>query len=201
MNSTNRFLNRGLVFLVGLVLLVAGGAVAAGALIPSVQKSVSTGAKDASGPTGDALSGGQPWILWVTAAVALVLIVLLLWFVFRQGHGRTSTLLRVDQAAGAGSPTGGTLTVDAKVAQEVLEEALSRDPAIVSVDVVAFEIRKQNVLRVTAHTRRGVSPVAIRASVDRAVREWDELLGAETPVVVQIVGGLRANLSSTARVA
>lgn len=200
MTSTNRFLNRLLVFVVGLVLLLAGGAVAAGALLPAIQKPVTQGADDATKPTADALSGDQPWILWVVAAAALVLILLLLWFVFRQGHGRTSTLLTVASGEGRGTPTGGTVTIDAKVAQQVLEESLSRDASIVSVDVTAFEVKKQNVLRITAQTLRGVSPFEVRKSIDRAVSEWDELLGHETPVVIQIVGGLRSQLSGASRV-
>ncbi|KQQ05999.1 MULTISPECIES: hypothetical protein [unclassified Rathayibacter] len=199
MTTTNRFLNRLLLFVVGLVLLVVGGAVAAGSLLPDVQQTVSTAADDATQPTTDALNG-QPWILWVSAVVALVLILLLVRFIVRQGRGRTSTLLRVGSGSGAGTPTGGSVTIDAKVAEQVLEEALSHDSAIVSVDVTAFEIRQQNVLRVTAHTRRGVSPVQVRRSIDTAVRRWDALLGEETPVVIQIVGGLRSRASSPARV-
>jgi hypothetical protein len=200
MTSTNRFLNRLLVFAIGLVLLLAGGAVAAGALIPDVQKPVADGAKDAQGPTSDALSGGQPWILWVTAAAALVLMLLLPWFIFRQGHGRTSTLVTVESGKGAGSPTGGALTIDAKVAEQVLEEALSREAAVVSVDVTAFEVKKQTVLRVTAQTTRGASPLDVRRKVDRAVSQWDALLGTEVPVVVQIVGGIRSQTTATRRV-
>ncbi|WKK72710.1 hypothetical protein Q0F99_07255 [Rathayibacter oskolensis] len=199
MTTTNRFLNRLLLFVVGLVLLVAGGAVAAGSLLPDVQQTVSTAADDATQPTTDALNG-QPWILWVSAVVALVLILLLVRFIVRQGRGRTSTLLRVGSGSGAGTPTGGSVTIDAKVAEQVLEEALSHDSAIVSVDVTAFEIRRQNVLRVTAHTRRGVSPMQVRRSIDTAVRRWDALLGEETPVVIQIVSGLRSRSSSPARV-
>ena len=101
MTTTNRFLNRLLLLLVGLVLLVVGGAIAVGALLPDVQRTVSTAAEDASGPTSDALSGSQPWILWVTAAAALVQILLLLRFILRQGRGRTSTLLRVATAVPA----------------------------------------------------------------------------------------------------
>jgi hypothetical protein len=200
MTNTNRFLNRLVVFLVGLLLLLAGSAVAAGALVPGVQETVSAGAKDATGPTSRALSGGQPWILWVVAAAALVLILLLLWFVLRQGHGRTSTLLRVTSGRGSGSPEGGTLIIDAKVAEQVLEESLSRNPSIVSVDVTAFEVKKENVLRITAQPVRGTSPVEVRRAIDRAVLEWDALLGTTTPVVIQIVSGLRSQMQGTSRV-
>lgn len=196
MTTTNRFLNRALLFVVGLILLLAGGVVVVGALLPDVQRSVSTAAQDATDPTTQALTG-QPWILWVSAVVALVLILLLVRFIVRQGRGRTSTLVRVSSRGVDGA---GSVVIDAKVAEQVLEEALTRDPSIVSVDVTAFEIRRQNVLRVTAHTRRGVSPVQTRRAVDTAVRRWDALLGEETPVVVQIVSGLRDRLSGAARV-
>jgi hypothetical protein len=199
MNATNRALNRLLVLVVGLVLLAAGGAVAVGALLPDVQQTVSGAASDASGPTSDALSGGQPWILWVVAVACLVLIALLVWFALRQGGGRTGTLLELSEGKGAGSPTGGHLVVDAKVAEQMLEEALSDTAGIVSVDVTAFRVKRQTVLRVTANARKGASPLDVRKAVDRAIEAWDALLGTETPVVVQINGGLRTQLSGATR--
>jgi len=199
MNDTNRGLNRLLVFVVGLVLLLAGAAVAVGALWPDVQQTVSDGASDATGQVTDALSGSQVWILWVTAVVCLVLIVLLIAFVVRQGGGRTSTLLDLSEADDSHSPTGGHVVIDAKVAANVLEEALSNAPGVVSADVVAFRIKGENVLRVTVDARRGASPVDLRRAVDEAVSRWDDLLGTVTPVVVQINGGLRTQMSSATR--
>jgi hypothetical protein len=199
MNDTNRALNRLLVFVVGLVLLVAGAAVAVGALWPDVQKTVSDGASDATGPVTDALSGSQVWILWVTAAVCLVLIVLLVAFVVRQGGGRTSTLIDLSESDGDHSPAGGHVVVDVKVAANVLEEALSRTPGVLAADVVAFRVKGETVLRVTVDARRGASPVDLRRAVDEAVVRWDEMLGTVTPVVVQINGGLRTQMASATR--
>ncbi|PPF76791.1 hypothetical protein C5B96_16320 [Subtercola sp. Z020] len=195
MNSTNRFLNRAFVFVVGLVLLAAGGILAVGALLPDLQQPISQGASDAEGRVSDTFSANA-WILWVTAAAAVVLILLLLWFALRQGRGRTSTLLKLDQKG-----TGGDLIIDAKVAAQVLEDALARQADIVSVDVVAFRVRRENVLRITAHTRRGASPMRVRSVIDEAVSEWDAVLGQTTPVVIQIVSGIRSAMSSTTRVA
>jgi hypothetical protein len=198
MNSTNRALNRIVVFVIGLVLLLAGGAVAVGALLPDVQQTVSQGASDVKGPTTDALTD-QPWILWVVAVVSLVLIVLLAWFALRQGHGQTGMLLTVDEGSRRDQTTGGRLVIDAKVAEQVLEEALADTPGIVSVDVTAFRVKRESVLRVTANARRGVSPTEIRRSIDQAVAHWDGVLGTETPVVIQINGGLRSQMSSATR--
>lgn len=200
MNSTNRFLNRLFIFVTGLVVLAAGAAVSVGALLPDVQKTISDGAESAVRPATDTIDA-WPWILWVAAVVALLLIVILLWFVFRQGRGHTGTLLRVDEESSRNTPTGGSVTLDVKVAAQVLEEALSRNPDVVSVDVTGFRIKNENTLRLTAHSRRGASPVELRRAIDAAVAEWDAALGTSTPIVVQIVSGLRTKLSSTNRVA
>jgi hypothetical protein len=199
MNGTNRALNRLLVFVIGLVLLAGGAAVAVGALWPDVRDTVSGAASDASAPVSDALSGDQVWILWVVAAASLVLILLLVWFALRQGHGQTGELLTVDEGSSRDEPTGGRLVIDAKVAEQVLEEALADTAGIVSIDVTAFRVKGENVLRVTANARKGASPVEIRRSIDQAVSRWDALLGAETPVVIQINGGLRTQMASATR--
>lgn len=200
MNSTNRFLNRLFVFVVGLVVFAAGAAVSAGALLPDVQKNIADNAQSGIGPATDTIDA-QPWILWVVAVVTVLLIVALLWFVFRQGRGHTGTLLRVDEQSSAKTPTGGSVTLDVKVAAQVLEEALSRNPDVVSVDVTGFRVKKENTLRLTAYSRRGASPVELRRSIDAAVAEWDAALGASTPIVIQIVSGLRTKLAGTNRVA
>ncbi|WAB84657.1 hypothetical protein OVN20_03565 [Microcella daejeonensis] len=199
MTSTNRFLNRLFALLVGVILLAAGAALAVGALWPDVQQTASQAAADAVAPATDALSGGAPWILWAVAAGALLLIVLLVVFMLQQGRGRTSTLLDVREGDERGRPTGGHVIIDASVAGAVLREALSTEPGIVSTDVAAFRVRRQTVLRITANARRGTNPVELRRTIDRVVEQWDALLGASVPVVIQIVGGVRSSLSAGTR--
>ncbi|MFP7760826.1 hypothetical protein [Marisediminicola sp. LYQ134] len=201
MNNTNRALNRIVLLLVGLILLAAGAAVAVGALWPGVLETVSSASSNAAEPVSAALGGDQLWILWVVAVASLVLIVVLAWFALRQGHGSTSTLLQLDEGSGQGSPTGGRVVVDAKVAEQVLEEALSQNPGLAAVDVTAFDVRGTTVLRISSDARRGVSPVDIRRSVDDTVKKWDELLGTQIPVVIEINGGLRTRLASPTRLA
>ncbi len=177
MTSTNRFLNRLFALLVGVMLLAAGAALAVGALWPDVQQTVSQAAADAVAPATDALSGGAPWILWAVAAGALLLIVLLVVFMLRQGRGRTSTLLDVREGDERGRPTGGHVIIDASVAGAVLREALSTEPGIVSTDVTAFRVRRQTVLRITANARRGASPSSCVARSTASSAQWDSLLG------------------------
>ncbi|MBF4570526.1 hypothetical protein ITJ57_17300 [Plantibacter sp. VKM Ac-2880] len=199
MNSTNRFLNRFFILVVGLVVLAAGAALSVGALLPDVQRTISENAERAVGPTTDTMDA-QPWILLVAAVAAVVLIVILLWFVLRQGRGHTGTLLQVDEQPTKGTPTGGRVILDVKLAEQVLEEAIGRNPDVVAVDVTGFRIRKQTALRLTVHARRGASPMELRRDIEAAIHEWDAALGTSTPVVVQIVSGLRTRLASTNRV-
>jgi len=198
MNDTNRALNRTFVLVVGLVLLLGGAVVAVGALLPEVQRPVADAAESVTGPTTDALAA-QPWILWVTAAVALVLVLLLLWFVLHRGGGRTGELLVVPlEGERRGS---GSVVVSTKVAAQAVEEALAEEDSIVSVDVVAYDVRGTTVLRVKADARRGASPTDVRRTVESVVERWDAALGQQTPVVVEIAGGLRTSMASPTRLA
>jgi hypothetical protein len=94
MNSTNRALNRVGIALLGLVLLVVGAAVAVAALIPewldrwmSASATADSSASDFLQST--ELGGGESWLLLALPALCVLLIVLLVVFIFRQGLGRT----------------------------------------------------------------------------------------------------------------
>lgn len=195
MNDTNRALNRIFVLVVGLVLLLGGGAVAAGALLPDVRSTVSDAAEQATGPTTDALSGGLPWVLWVTALAALVLVVLLLALVVRQGGGRTGTLTRL-RSQGPSGGVGGDVVVETRTAADAIEAALKEDDAFVSASVSSWRVKGTTVLRVAVDVRKGVSPRDAHGRVDQVVAAWDRVLGQELPVVVQLDGGLRSQLAS-----
>lgn len=195
MNDTNRAVNRLFVLVVGLVMLLGGGVVAVGALLPDVQTAVSDGAEQATGPTTDALSGGLPWVLWVSALAALVLVVLFVALVVRQGGGRTGTLLRVP-SKGSGSGVGGDVVVETKTAAAAIEAALKEDDAFVSSSVGTWRVKGTTVLRVAVDVRKGVSPRDAHGRIDQVVAAWDEVLGEKVPVVVQLDGGLRSQLSN-----
>lgn len=196
MNDTNRGLNRLFVLVVGLVMLLGGGVVAVGALLPDVQTAVSDGAEQATGPTTDALSGGLPWVLWVSALVALVLVVLFVVLVVKQGGGRTGTLVRVPSKGSAKGTVGGDVVVETKTAAAAIEAALKEDDAFVSSSVSSWRVKGTTVLRVAASVRKGVSPRDAHGRIDQVVAAWDEVLGEKVPVVVQLDGGLRSQLSS-----
>ncbi|GAB2452585.1 hypothetical protein HD599_002638 [Conyzicola lurida] len=195
MNDTNRALNRTLIIAVGLLLLLLGTAVAVAAAVPSVLSvwaSTSTTAGDA---LADAVAStpitpdGHSWLLVAGGALALVVAVLLVVFVVRQGRGHTRLL--------AERRDNGVVTVDADVAKSVLETGLAANPGIVSSSVSAYRVRSTPALKIAVSVRRGASPTDIRDYIDRLVTEWDSLLGQETPVLITINSGLSARFAAT----
>jgi len=221
MNNTNRALNRVGLFLIGLVLLAVGGAAAAAAVMPDaldqwkdIAARVETGSADVvKGTTIDGL--GHSWILFVVPVLCLILIVLLVVFIFRQGQGHSRALVteqtNAEQTdaeqtnadttipAAPRGAYGGTVVVDGKVAEQAIQHALDGHPALVSSSVSTYLVGRTPALRITAQVRRGASPQVVREFVDQTVAAWDDVLGREVPVLIQINGGLTTRAARASR--
>lgn len=199
MNTTNRGLNRAWIFLVGLVLIAVGLATALVGLLPAVTDGWRSTAPDVfstvtgwlrSTPLGDT---GTSW-LWIVFVVLLAIaVIVLLAFIFRQGHGRTTRLL-------TDSPTEhGTTVVDARVAEQLLQGALDKHAELVSTHVSTSLVRGESVLNISTTARRGVSPKDVTVMVEESLRALDALLGREIPALLQISGGFRARTTQATR--
>jgi len=199
MTSTRRGLNRLFVFVVGLLLLALGlGAVAVATVpvvrdgwsgtAPSVQRSVD------EAHAASALSPAVSWITVGVLAVLVILALLLIAFVLKQGHGRTGRLLRETREG------EGTTVVDARVAETLLQDALAGRDELVSSHVTTFDVTGTPTLNIAVTARRGVSPRAVARAVDEAVVALDAVLGREVPAYLHISGGFRARTTAPARV-
>jgi hypothetical protein len=216
MNNTNRALNRLGIALFGLVLLVAGAAIAVVAAMPDLLRTVQHSAADIDRTSSDAfadtpLTGvgssaadtGRSWILLIVIAVAVVLIVLLLIAIFRQGHGRTGRLVSKTSDAGSGSSKdadSGRIIVDSAVAEKSITTALKHYPGIASAGVTTYSVKGVPTLSISVSARRGVSPRDIRDHVHAVVERWDQTLGETTPVLLRINGGFVSRTSKAVRV-
>jgi hypothetical protein len=196
-NNTNRVLNRLFLFLVGLLGLVIGGGLIAVAVVPAITavytdtaptvSDAVTGALQASPVFGSAVS----WISAGVVAVLLLLIVLLLAFALRQGRGHTGTLVT------EGTADGDTTIVEAKVAEQAIEDALATHPQLIASSVSAYRVNSEPVLKVSVTARRGVSPVEAAALVEETLHAFDSLLGTSIPALVLVGGGMRARVTNT----
>jgi len=174
-NATNRGLNRTLLLVVGIVLLVVGAAVATAAAVPDWLAVWIDGVASVD----LAFDPSQPATLAIVLAVCVVVIALLVVFVVRQGRGHARTLVHRGGAAGS-------VDVDAKVAATLIEAALADHPAVSSVDVSGYRVRRTPALKIALSLRKGSSPSDVRVAVDRVVERWDAVLGSEVPVLITI---------------
>jgi hypothetical protein len=174
-NATNRALNRAAILVVGLVLLVLGAGVAVAAAVPQGLAAWQNAADSVAVPFDPA----EPVTLAIVLAACVLAIVLLAVFVFRQGRGHARTLVRR-------GGSDGSVIVDAKVAATLIEAALEDIPAVASVSVSGYRVRRTPALKIAVTPRRGSSPTDLREAVDTAVERWDALLGSEVPVLVTI---------------
>lgn len=155
MTSTNRFANRLLILLVGLILLGSGIAAIALELFPTAwnqnaRHALSTTESVLRSPVipGTSIS----WVLIGAFAVLVILIVLFIVFIVRQGRGHTRQLT-TEQV----SPNR-TTVIESGVAAELLQDALAGEPEILATHITAYEVRRTAALKVTVTCRRGASP-------------------------------------------
>jgi len=177
-NATNRGLNRTLLLVVGIVLLVVGAAVATAAAVPDWLAAWIDGVASVD----LAFDPSQPATLAIVLAVCVVVIALLVVFVVfvvRQGRGHARTLVHR-------GGTAGSVDVDAKVAATLIKAALADHPAVSSVDVSGYRVRRTPALKIALSLRKGSSPSDVRVAVDRVVERWDAVLGSEVPVLITI---------------
>ncbi len=182
MTRSNRVLNRALLALAGLVLVAAGGWM----LAPRAVDALGLRLVLPGYPRPDATA------LWAAAAVFVVVAALAIGWAVTRGRGRTSRLI-------VAPGEGGTVTIDARVASDLLGEALGADPDVVSVGATTFVVRGGSVLSVRVTARRGADLKRIVDSVGAAVGPLDELLERRIPVLLHVASGVRATLAREQR--
>lgn len=189
MNATNRLVNRLLLFVTGAILLAAGGlALAAGVLAggdapPWLRRpaSVMSAAVETAATWTWQIPGVGPvsTVVLLTAAAAVLLVIALIAFLATRRRGRAKAVLEVDGA-------GGRTTVDRNVAEEVLTDPLIRRPDVLSARAAAYRVGRKHAVALAITVRPGAPLGAIVAATEKAVREWDHLLGARIPILVHL---------------
>lgn len=199
MNNTNRFANRFLLLIAGLVTLILGAAaIGLAAVAPFADRWDETAPEvltdiETRLQATPITQSGPSWITAGALALLVLAVVVLAIFIFRQGRGQTSRLVV--------SRTGddGTTIIDTAVAADILHEALSRQPELIASHVSAYSVRRTPVLDVTVTCRRGASPRAVSDMVNNSLDDLNALVGAEIPALVHIGGGLRTRLTAPQR--
>lgn len=199
MNNTNRALNRLFIIVCGLLLLAAGAAATAVAVVPVVRD----GWKDAMVGVDTQVATwlrqtplsttGVSWIMPAILVLLMFAIFVLIVFIARQGHGHTGIAVKERTSE------NGTTIIDSAVAEHALQDALSGRPEFVSSHVSTYKVRRTPVLKVSVTCRRGVSPKDAATIVEDKLHALDEILGRQLPALTQISGGFRSRLTKSTR--
>lgn len=207
MTTSNRFVNRFVLLLVGLVLAAVSAGLVLVAVSQQARGTVSEFASDRGAPLVSRLSpeDGTAWsdsaVLWPLYAIVglcLLVIVVCVALALAHGRGRTGTVL-TDEAAGGGP--SGRIEIATGFVEDVLENALARRGDLLDVTVAAYRHGRDTALKVRVLPRAGVSPRAVVDAVHQEVVELDRLLGARLPVVLEVASSARAGFSRENRVA
>jgi hypothetical protein len=186
---SNRVANRVILLIIGLLALGLAAVIALPSL-PTKLFGMTVPRWNATALT-EAVNTALARGLTVTGCV--VVIVLALVWIFTRGRGRTGAAL--------GGVASDPLSVDVKVIEELLRDALQGDPDLLATSANGFRVRGRAVVRVRLSVRRGAELRRLTDTVRRAVSELDTALGAELPILVHITSGLRASIAHEQRVA
>ncbi|MGM1017887.1 MAG: hypothetical protein ACQEW8_10155 [Actinomycetota bacterium] len=202
MNATNRVVNRGVLLLTGLILLALGAMAVVSVWQPvwaqePIQRltAVGAGALAVVGGWEFALLGLRiPGWLAVAFGAALILLTLLGIFLATRRRGRVAQVLRV-------SGDDGRTVVDRSVAEAVLADTLAERPDVLSAHTGVWRVRRTNAVRLQVTVARGASLERVLNAAEKAVEDWDSLLGVRVPVLIHLADrSWRDGLRSPARV-
>jgi len=198
-NSTNRILNRA-VLLIGGVLFAAVGLVALlwvwrPATVEPALAVVERSLDDAlHGQTAAVFGSDIPVVLLAASAAALILAVALIIFVFARGRGGVHEVARI-------RADDGRTDVDRNVVDAVLSGALTARPDVLSARTGVFRVKGVRTVRLAVTVRQGASLGDVLAAAERVIRDWDSLLGGETPILIHLTDrGWLGRYRSAARV-
>jgi len=184
MTRSNRVVNRGILLVLGLVALAAAAALSL-PLLPDTVFGLRMPRLALAAP-------GQ-LALQVTVGCCVAVIALAIAWIVTRGRGRTVSAVGGDRADG--------VTVDVRVVEQLLRDALDGDPDLLGTSVTGFRMRTRSVLRVRLSVRRGAELRRLLDALGRAVADLDLALGVELPILVHVTSGLRASLAHEQRVA
>lgn len=197
MNSTNRAANRLLLGITGLLLLVMGAAGVALATAPAFASLWRTRAsallRDAPAWVAAPAVGTVSALTVGVGVSAVVLAVVLVIFIVRQGRGHTASV--VERRDG-----DSTTRIELGVPRSLLETELAHRVEFVATRVSAYRVRGTDALKVSVQCRRGIAPTDAAAIVLRALEGMDAIIGTAVPALVQVSGGFRSRAADRARV-
>lgn len=206
MKKLPRALNRILLFVFGLLFLAAGtllvGAAINAPLRDLVLKYRSCLDSDYTSLVQKAtftVSGQQfSWIQVGLIAVAIIVALLLITWIFSQGGGKIRSLAL--NKAGKDSEKEGEITAELGLIRDIIEDEVSDSRWISSLKVASWDVKKHPGLLLSAAVYKGANPRKVKTELDQAIARLDQVLGINMPILVRLTTNWRSSLGSADRV-
>lgn len=145
------------------------------------------------------VSGQQfSWVQVGLIAVAIIVTLLLITWIFSQGGGKIRSLAL--NAAGKDSEKEGEITAELGLIRDIIEDAVSDSRWISSLKVASWDVKKHPGLLLSAAVYKGANPREVKTDLDQAIARLDQVLGINLPILVRLTTNWRSNLGSADRV-
>lgn len=138
------------------------------------------------------------WLQLGTLAIAVIVIVALLIWIFVQGGGKIRSLALNE--AGKDTQKQGEITAELGLIRDIIEDEVSASRWISSMKIQSWEVKKRPGLLVTAAVYKGANPQEIKTELDKAIAKLDQVLGIKMPILVRLTTNWRSNIGSANRV-
>lgn len=185
MTSTNRFINRLLLLIVGVAALLAAALLAA-PLIPALEAPLRAALDSPLAQQWTtALATVQTGAPWVILGAMVVLIVLCVAWIATRGRGRIADAFSADG-----------LAIDDTVVAGALRRHLADDPDVLAVAAQAFR-RTGGAVLVRVETRSRADLPALLDDLRAAVASADLTIGTAVPLVIHLTTGVRTLASGS----
>lgn len=138
------------------------------------------------------------WLQVGTLAIAVIVIVASLIWIFVQGGGKIRSLAL--NKIGKDTQKQGEITAELGLIRDIIEDEVSASRWISSMKIQSWEVKKRPGLLVTAAVYKGANPQEIKTELDKAIAKLDQVLGIKMPVLVRVSTNWRSNIGSANRV-
>ena len=206
MKKLPRALNRILLFVFGLLFLAAG-TLLVGAAIDAPLRELALKYRSRldgeytslAGQATFKVSGQQfSWVQVGLIAVAIIVALLLLSWIFSQGGGKIRSLAL--NKAGKDSEKEGEITAELGLIRDIIEDEVSDSRWISSLKVASWDVKKHPGLLLSAAVYKGANPREVKTELDQAIARLDQVLGIKMPILVRLTTNWRSSLGSADRV-
>lgn len=135
------------------------------------------------------------WLTIAFAALAVIIALVMLVWIFRQGGGSTKKV-DFEQSNSA----EGTTVASLKFVDALVNDALGDDRWVIQAKASGWKVKRQNGLSIKVITVKGADPYYLKQRMNEVIARLDSMLGHEVPICVYFTTGWKSTFTKPERV-